>query len=172
MHTDKHNIKNIALHESLMWDNHDYYDQAEHFLKNDWKIHIWPILKTADFSTVLDLAAGHGRNSAQLIKLAKKLYIVDIHQSNINFCKIRFRKYCNIEYTLCDGISCNGVPDDTVTLVYCFDAMVHFDSDVIRNYLKDISRILKHGGTAFLHHSNYGKNPEGWFQDNPHARNL
>jgi hypothetical protein len=45
--------------------------------------------------------------------------------------------------------------------------MVHFDSDVVRSYLRDSHRALKPGGRGFFHHSNYTggydwrKNPQG-----------
>jgi ubiquinone/menaquinone biosynthesis C-methylase UbiE len=59
-----------------------------------------------------------------------------------------------------------------VTLVYTFDSMVHFDSDVIRAYMKEFYRILKPGGHCFCHHSNYTGNPGGDFTTNPHWRNF
>ncbi len=34
--------------------------------------------------------------------------------------------------------------------------MVHFDKLIVADYVKEIARILAPGGTAFLHHSNYG----------------
>ena len=34
--------------------------------------------------------------------------------------------------------------------------MVHFDKLIVADYVNEIARILAPGGTAFLHHSNYG----------------
>jgi hypothetical protein len=34
--------------------------------------------------------------------------------------------------------------------------MVYFDKVVVRDYLIEFSRVLRPGGRAFLHHSNYG----------------
>jgi hypothetical protein len=34
--------------------------------------------------------------------------------------------------------------------------MVHFDKLVVKDYVREISRVLRREGTAFLHHSNLG----------------
>ena len=49
---------------------------------------------------------------------------------------------------------------------------VHFDSDVIRAYLRETARVLRRGGRALFHHSNYGDNPGGDVHDNPRWRNF
>ncbi|MGT2429910.1 class I SAM-dependent methyltransferase [Cupriavidus basilensis] len=48
------------------------------------------------------------------------------------------------------------IPDQSVTLIYKFDAMMHFDKLVVRDYVAEFRRILKPGGCAFIHHSNLG----------------
>ena len=54
-----------------------------------------------------------------------------------------------------NGYDLQPIPSSSVTLIYCFDAMVHFDSDVVRSYLRDAFRVLVAGGRGFFHHSNY-----------------
>lgn len=49
------------------------------------------------------------------------------------------------------------IESDTITLVYSWDSMVHFDKLIVKDYIFEISRVLKNGGIAFLHHSNYGE---------------
>ena len=48
--------------------------------------------------------------------------------------------------------------------------MVHFESDVIRSYLRDTMRVLEPGGRGFFHHSNY-TGGEDW-RTNPSSRNF
>ena len=44
--------------------------------------------------------------------------------------------------------------DDSIDLVWSFDAMVHVGPDDFRSYLQHIARVLKPGGRAVLHHAN------------------
>lgn len=160
------------------WKQTPYYDKAELHMDTLWEEMIWPFLSPhaahLDFSTTMDLAAGHGRNSAKLISLASRLYIVDINQENIDFCRNRFgRDNPKVVYHLTDGYSLPFLPDGELTFVYCFDAMVHFDSDVVRAYLGEFRRVLQPGvGRAFLHHSNYVGNPGGDHRAHPSWRNF
>jgi hypothetical protein len=71
-----------------------------------------------------------------------------------------------------DGVSLAGIPDGSATLVFSFDSMVHFDSDVVRAYLREFLRVLVPGGAAFCHHSNYTGRPSGDFTAAPHWRNF
>jgi ubiquinone/menaquinone biosynthesis C-methylase UbiE len=150
----------------------EYYEFAESWIDQAWEQTIWPFIRSCDFSCVVDLAAGHGRNTRKLLELAKKLYVVDINADNIHFCQQRFAEATNVTYIQNDGFSLQEIPSAEVTLVYCFDAMVHFDSDVVRAYLRDFFRILKPGGYGFCHYSNYDENP-GWnVHDNPSWKNF
>jgi hypothetical protein len=58
------------------------------------------------------------------------------------------------------------------TFLYTFDAMVHFDLEIVLSYITEFSRVLEDGAYAFVHHSNYTANPGGDFRDNPHWRNF
>jgi len=152
--------------------NSPYYDMAEPDMAEQWEALIWPLIQRADFSRVLDLAAGHGRNSARLQAVADQIIVVDIAQENIEYCRERFRGDDRFTFIKNDGISLAGVADASVSLVYSFDSMVHFDSDVVREYLKEFRRILKPGGSGFVHHSNYTGDPSGHFTTAPHWRNF
>jgi len=136
-----------------------YFDVAEVFIGAQWDRTIWPIICNEDLSHTLDLACGHGRNAEMLRKSAKTIDLVDVNPSCIEFCRRRFgdqKEQCRFRYHLTDGNGLSEVGDGAVTFVYSWDSMVHFDKLVIRNYLFEIKRVLKSGGSAFLHHSNYG----------------
>ena len=150
----------------------NYYDSAEQWIEQSWSQTVWPFIQGCDFSCVVDLAAGHGRNTKKLLEFAEKLYLVDINADNIRFCRQRFAAEKKITYIQNDGFTLRGIPSGEVSLVYCFDAMGHFDSDVIRSYLHDFYRVLKPGGCGFCHYSNYDQNPAGNVHDNPGWRNF
>lgn len=149
-----------------------YFDQAEASMGPLWDSLIWPLIHKLDFECVVDLAAGHGRNSAKILPHAKQLIIVDINQECVDFCKRRFEDNDKIRFLKNDGVSLNGIPDGSVSLIYSFDSMVHFDSDVLRGYLREFYRVLKPGGHCFCHHSNYTGSPGGNFRQSPHWRNF
>jgi SAM-dependent methyltransferase len=135
--------------------DHPYFDAAEPAIEALWRDAILPFLAGADFTCVLDLATGRGRNARMLLPLSQRLILVDIRPENIAFCRARFGEDPRITYVANNGYDLRDVPDGSVTLFYSFDAMVHFDSDVVRAYLAEARRVLAPGGRAFLHHSNY-----------------
>ena len=157
-----------ARHAGDLWlPEHPYFDAAEPGFDTIWTC-IEPFLEGADFACVLDLATGRGRNARKLLPLAGRLVLVDIRPENIAFCRRRFGEDPRIAYLVNSGYDLREVPDGSVTLLYSFDAMVHFDSDVVRAYLAEARRVLAPGGRAFLHHSNH-TGGEDWLEA-PHCR--
>lgn len=136
-----------------------YFAMAESGMDSQWSSMVWPRIQGFDFSVTLDLAAGHGRNIEKLKSLAGEIYVVDVNQSCIDACQARFGESdgkCRFHYLVNDGCSLKGVPGGSITSVYSWDAMVHFDKFVVRRYILEFARVLKSGGRAFFHHSNYG----------------
>lgn len=154
------------------WRDQPYYAEVEQYMDTAWSEMILPFLEGSDYTTVIDLAAGHGRNTRKLLEQAGRVLVTDINAENIAVCERRFAGDERVECFLGDGLTLEPVPDGHVTLVYCFDAMVHFDSDVVRSYLREFHRVLAPGGRAFVHHSNYTRNPGGDVHDNPQWRNF
>lgn len=136
-----------------------YFEDAERYMQVQWDNTIWPIISQEDFTHTLDLACGHGRNSAYLSRHAKTLHLVDVNESCIAACRARFgdsANDCRFFYHLTDGNGLADIDTGSLTFVYSWDAMVHFDKLVVRDYVHDIARVLAPGGTSFLHHSNFG----------------
>ena len=169
---ERHSVRHIAEIDARIWRGHGYFAEAEEHLPVQWDTYIWPMIHDCDFGHVVDLATGHGRNAERLLELAERLTLVDILDENIAACRRRFGDDPRVRYLVNDGTDLTGVADDSVSLVYCFDAMVHFDSDVVRSYLHEFARTLRRGGRAFCHHSNYSGAPTGDFRSSPHARNF
>lgn len=165
-------LAKVAEDIGVDWKRSNYYDDAEAWIDDAWTYMLWPFIRECDFSCVVDLAAGHGRNTRKLLDVAAKLYVVDINEENIEFCQRRFAGEKTITYIKNDGFTLKEIPDVTVSLVYSFDAMIHFDSDVVRSYLKESYRILKPGGYGFFHYANYDKDPGGHYQNNIGWKNF
>ena len=82
-----------------------------------------------------------------------------MNKTAIDACKLRFGDSmdgCKFRYYVTDGNHLNMIADAQITLLYSWDSMVHFDKLVVRDYMPEICRVLRPGGRAFLHHSNYG----------------
>jgi SAM-dependent methyltransferase len=164
-------LRKLAANSGDPWPPDDpYFSDAEPHMMPLWNGLVHPFIEGCDFSHTIDLAAGHGRNSVILSTLAKRLTIMDIQPGNIDICKQRFSGRKGIEFFVNNGFDFQPVLDGDVTLVYCFDAMVHFDSDVVRSYLRDTHRVLAPGGRGFFHHSNYSGGND-WLA-NPAGRNC
>jgi ubiquinone/menaquinone biosynthesis C-methylase UbiE len=145
--------KNISHQVAKDWVDGPYYDEAEKAMEGQWRDLVWPSIETCNFDCTIDLAAGHGRNTERLRHLAIKIIAVDVNETNIAFLRRRFasEKATNVDFLLTDGVGLAGIADNSVTMLYCFDAMVHFDSDVVRSYIREAARVLAPRGHGFIH---------------------
>ena len=164
-------LEELAAYSGDPWrPTNPYFEHAEEAMGRQWDKLIFPFIEGADFSSCLDLAAGHGRNSEVLLNYASKLAVVDFQPGNIEKCKDRLARHSNVSFYVNNGFDLRSIPDKSVTFIYCFDAMVHFDSDIVRSYLKETFRILTMGGQGFFHHSNYTGGHD--WRTNPGSRNF
>lgn len=159
-----------ARHSGDAFKTSEYFESAESGMAAwFWPRVIWPMIQDLDFSCVLDLAAGWGRNAEMLRQVAEKIIVVDINEECIEACRARFAGDERFTFLRNDGVSLDGVENDSVSLLYCFDAMVHFDREVIHHYMAEFRRVLRPGGSGFCHYSNRLADGED-FRDAPHWR--
>lgn len=123
-----------------------------------------------DISNVIELACGRGRHVSHYLDKAGKITLVDILEENIIICKERFKDKKNIEYYCNNGYNLEKLHDNEYTSLFTYDSMVHFELMDVYEYLKDIYRVLKIGGRALFHHSNYASDYSADFAHSPHAR--
>ncbi|MEM6672562.1 MAG: class I SAM-dependent methyltransferase [Planctomycetota bacterium] len=152
----------------------EWFEEAEASTQAQWDTVHWHRIKDEDLSTVLELAPGAGRFSERLKEHAKTLYLVDLNEYALNKCRARFaddKGPCEIEYIKTDGVTLPGVADESVTLVFSWDSMVHMDKAVNGAYLKEFARVMKPGAFGLVHHSNHGaRSDESDIHKNPHMR--
>ena len=158
------------------WASHVYYDRAEEL---DVMAVFWaegtPFVRAfdqLDRTSMIELACGHGRHAAQIIDTVGSLLLLDVNETNIDFCRRRFIGRTNVRCEVNNGYDLQLAATASASSIYSYDAMVHFEPDVVGAYLMDIPRVLKPGGRALLHHSVYSGNPGGRYADNPHHRNY
>jgi SAM-dependent methyltransferase len=147
-----------------------YYDEAESQMEAQWKALIWPEIQHFNFDVTLDFAAGHGRNSAMLAGLAKRLYDVDANPEAVEFLRRRFEGRgetpCAVSVIQNNGVDLRDIPAGVITTLYSFDSMVHFERRLIEAYMPEFQRVMAAGAFGFIHHSNFGR-----VSDDPDFRN-
>jgi ubiquinone/menaquinone biosynthesis C-methylase UbiE len=155
------------------WADSPYYERAEQFTSMFWapQSHFRRFFDKLDLISVVELACGHGRHTANIPKTARYITIIDIFEKNLEVCRNRLGARSNISFVKGDGSSFRPVVDSSTTAIFCYDAMVHFTPEMVRSYLCDAARILRPGGLALFHHSNYPAPPDRHYGQNPHARN-
>jgi SAM-dependent methyltransferase len=151
----------------------EYYEFAEADAVSHWLL-IQAFIgeePSPDLTAVLDFACGRGRIAERFVAIAATLICCDSSGEAIAYCGQRFANSPNVSCVVNDGPSIPA-PDESMTFVYSWDSMVHFNMAELRAYIREFKRILKPGGTAFIHHSNYGSlgGPPGAWNENPGCR--
>jgi SAM-dependent methyltransferase len=111
----------------------------------------------------LEIGPGAGRWTEHLQQIAGRLVLFDIAPTCLELCRRRFGGTPHIEYRLTDGRSLPGVEDASVDFVWSYDVFVHVNPTDTDRYLAELSRVLKHGGHASIHHA-------GTYHDDEAAR--
>jgi ubiquinone/menaquinone biosynthesis C-methylase UbiE len=170
-------LQNIVRSEAFHWGADVatvYHAAADERMDAQWAELVSPILKQypIDYSKTIDFAAGYGRNTRKLLECgAAHVTMVDVNPECIEHLKAHLSQE-NTTAVLNDGFGLSGLQSEAFTFLYTFDAMVHFDLEIISSYVPEFARVLKPGAYAFVHHSNYSGNPGGDFRQNPHWRNF
>jgi len=156
------------------WVESPYYDNVEKQIPRFWNAGsvFKKLFDNLDLTHVVELACGHGRHSAQIQDTADKLTLLDINQTNVDYCSKRFAQSKNIDVLLNNGLDFSPLTNESVTAVFCYDAMVHFDHRCVNSYLQDFTRVAKKGSLGLFHHSNYNYPFSDHYGQNPHSRNF
>lgn len=126
--------------------------------------------KELDLDRVIELACGRGRHVPFYMGQAGEITLVDILEENIAICQERFRGCEKIVYYKNNGYNFEELIADSYSSVFSYDSMVHFELMDVYTYLKDMYRVLRKGGKALLHHSNYTTDYAADFLHAPHSR--
>ena len=124
---------------------------------------------------VLEIGPGAGRWSEVLLERSAEVVLVDVSEGPLELCRERFTGATNVEYVLSSGSDLPGVRESSIDAVWSFDVFVHLHPLDLAAYLGEISRVLRPGGVAVIHHAdgrNRGELPSrlGW--RSPMSRRL
>lgn len=170
-------LKKTVNDEAMLWGEavaEDYHGVASSHMDEQWRSIIAPFFERHlfDLTRTVDFAAGFGRNTRKLLSSgASEVLAVDVNPDCIQRLESEFRSD-NVKVILVSGYDLKPIASEHATFLYTFDAMVHFDIEIVIDYFYEFSRILEVGGKALIHHSNYDARPGEDFRDNPHWRNF
>ncbi len=166
----------LTMHEVPVDAGDSYYSRGESAagLEVFWgRRSIFPnLFHQLDLTDTLELACGRGRHSAQIVERCKSLIVVDGLESNIEVCRSRFAEFDHVTCIANNGVDLQNVASDSLTAVFSYDAMVHFEAMDVIGYVREIGRVLKVGGRALLHYSANERAPTGVFQDDQGWRSF
>lgn len=161
------------------WHEDPYYERAE---QADWLGAFWRtgnpmrpfrrLFGDLNLRVTAELACGHGRHAQQIYAEVPALVLIDVVQENVEYCRKRFEGAANVAVMQNDGATFRPLPDGFLTAIYSYDAMVHFEYDVVLSYIRDAARVLQPGGRALFHHSNFSAFPGRDHRLNPGGRNF
>ncbi len=166
-------IKRSVDTVSQPWRESPYYAEAEQWTWLFWELggQFRTLFDRLDTEVILELACGHGRHGEKIVSQAKNLILMDVLEENIKVCRERFSAFSNVLFVVNNGFDFQPIESGSCTGIFSYDAMVHFSPDLVEAYLKDTARVLKPGGLALYHHSNYPAPLDRHYGQNPHARN-
>jgi SAM-dependent methyltransferase len=167
-------IEKWRTRESSNW---HYFELAE---SDDWIRAFWQeggryrsLFDQLDLRRTVELACGHGRHSVRAAPNCGTLYAVDSSPEAISHVRDRLAQLPHVHAVLTpDGASLPGIEDGSITAIFSYDAMVHFEMITVARYIEETARVLAPAGRGLFHHSNYTKNPAGPIDANPGWRNF
>lgn len=151
--------KYYNIEEQKLWNNEniwsiDGHEWSKSFgtTENLWNKHIFDKIKDFRGKKILEIAPGFGRITQFLSILASELIVVDLNPLCIQKTKEKLGHHV-LAYFVNDGKSLPKIRDNSQDLVFSFDSFVHMHANVTEEYIKEIYRVLKPGGQAYIHHS-------------------
>ena len=151
--------KYYNIEEQRLWNSNsnwtiDGHEWSKSFGTTEelWNNQIFDKIKEFRGKKILEIAPGFGRITQFLSILAGELIVVDLNPLCIEKTRAKLKHHV-LAYFVNDGKSIPKVRDNSQDLVFSFDSFVHMHANVTEEYVKEIYRVLKPGGQAFIHHS-------------------
>jgi SAM-dependent methyltransferase len=161
-----------SWNNDTMWtDNGHEWSAPFGTTENLWNKEIFDFIKDFRGKKILEIAPGYGRITQFLSILASELIVIDLNPSCIEKTKEKLGHHV-LAYFTNDGKSLTGIRDNSQDLVFSFDSFVHMHANVTEEYIKEIFRVLKPGGQAFIHHSWLYGGSENSFQNSAGRANM
>ena len=102
-----------------------------------------PWLKTA---RMLEIGCGAGRMSAYLLDRVASLVAVDVSTEMIALATARLGHHPNVRLEATNGVDLSIFEDGSFDLVLCYVVFQHIPNAIVRQYFREIRRVLASGG--------------------------
>jgi len=110
---------------------------------------------------VMELGCGVGRIGRELATDCKQWIGADISANMIDCAKQRLQSLENVSFHVLSGNHLSVLADDSVDKAYSIAVFCHLDKEDLFNYLRELKRVIKQGGTIFVETWNLC-HPIGW----------
>lgn len=108
-------------------------------------------------SVVLEIGPGGGRWTQFLIG-AREVVLVELNPQFFRYLRKRFRKHRHkLRFYKTSGYELYEIEDGSIDFVFSFGTFVHIDPVGINEYLGEIRRVLRPGGTTTLQYADRTK---------------
>jgi SAM-dependent methyltransferase len=111
----------------------------------------------------LEIGPGGGRLTSLLVPRTKVLHLAESSEAMLRHLKGRFVGANNLHYYHTDGMTLPALRPGSLDYVTAFDVFVHFEARLIYWYLRQMTNLLKPGGTGIIHYANV-LTPIGWHE--------
>ena len=108
-------------------------------------------------SVVLEIGPGGGRWTQFLVG-AREIVLVDLNKQFFRYLRKRFRKHkSKLRFYQTSGYELAGIDAGSIDFVFSFGTFVHIEREGIDEYLGEIARVLRSGGTCTLQYADRDK---------------
>jgi ubiquinone/menaquinone biosynthesis C-methylase UbiE len=110
-------------------------------------------------NVVLDLGCGIGRVARYVSPLCTTLWAVDASESMLGFARERLADLPNVRFGRCAGTRIPDLAADSVDVAYSLITLQHLEREDAFALLRDVRRVLRTGGSAYLTFPNLLSDP-------------
>lgn len=122
-----------------------------------WWGSIYPRIRTGlPAERMLEIGCGFGRVTNYLREYARRLISVDVTPRCVEQCTQRFAGDARVTCAVTDGQTLPMVQTESIDFAVSWEVLVHVERDTLAAYFRELARVLRPGGRAFIHHSNLG----------------
>jgi 2-polyprenyl-3-methyl-5-hydroxy-6-metoxy-1,4-benzoquinol methylase len=101
-------------------------------------------------SVVVDLGCGMGRIALYMAPLCRTLWAVDVSDQMLSYARRRMAGQENVRYARCADTTVPEIADASVDFLYSIITLQHLEREDAFNLVRDVRRMLRPGGRAFL----------------------